>query len=375
MDEYGEGFLGRPLGEVAETLNRLLVDAYLPVHDRLDVEQGLAALLVIRQVREDLLEGEPILWVRRVMTVGEVPHRGTLMTTITFDHAATGYSVAQARCLAHAAALAYKDEHEIQSTAGRWGFDRVKHFRVPHAAPFPLEDTQAYVAAGDQMIIVAFRGTQPEELRDWLSDANALLTPYTAAGGNIHAGFYRALDVVQPTLLQTLEDWHTGQSLWFTGHSLGGALAMLAAARTHFEDPTLLADGVYTYGQPRTCCPQLAAAYDEAFAGRTFRFVNNNDIVAQLPPAPLFGHVDEERYFDADGRLHEKMPPVAGLLDRLGGATADPLAPGTDGIRDHFINAYLARFDAAQQDAASASGRKPKTGRGPASAVTGLLPK
>ncbi|MFI6541571.1 hypothetical protein ACIBHY_54600 [Nonomuraea sp. NPDC050547] len=58
MDEYGEGFCGRPLGEVAETLNRLLVDAYLSAHDRLDVEQGLAALLVIRQLREDLQEGE-----------------------------------------------------------------------------------------------------------------------------------------------------------------------------------------------------------------------------------------------------------------------------------------------------------------------------
>ncbi|MER6507331.1 lipase family protein [Nonomuraea sp. NPDC001636] len=298
------------------------------------------------------------------------------MTAITFDHAATGYTLAQARRLAHAAALAYKDEPEVRATANGWGFDRVRCFRVPHTAPFPLEDTQAYVAASDHMIVVAFRGTQPEELRDWLSDANTLLTPYTAADGNIHAGFYRALDVVHPALLHTLEEWHTPrQSLWFTGHSLGGALAMLAAARTHFEDPTLLADGVYTYGQPRTCCPKLAAAYDQAFGGRTFRFVNNNDIVAQLPPAPLFHHVAEERYFDTHGKLHDRMPPVTGLIDRLAGATADPLAPGTDGIRDHFINAYLARFDAAEQEGTSpVTGRKPKPGRGGAGALTGLLP-
>ncbi|MEV3986780.1 hypothetical protein [Nonomuraea sp. NPDC049758] len=42
-----------------------------------------------------------------------------------------------------------------------------------------------------------------------------------------------------------MKDWHTGQSLWFTGHSLGGALAMLGAARTHFVDPELIADGIY----------------------------------------------------------------------------------------------------------------------------------
>lgn len=163
----------------------------------------------------------------------------------------------------------------------------------------------------------------------------------------IHAGFYRALDVVHPAMLDAMESWRAdGQSLWFTGHSLRGALAMLAAARTYFEDPSLLADGVFTFGQPRTCCPLLAAAYDKAFRGRMFRFVNNNDVVAQLPPPPLFQHVAEERYFDAKGKLREKPSLAAGLADRLKGRTADLLAPAGDGVRDHFINAYLANFDA-----------------------------
>lgn len=269
------------------------------------------------------------------------------MTAISFDHATTGYSLAHARCLAYAADLAYRDEDRVRATANGWGFDRVMSFRVPHTPPFPLQDTQAYIAANDDMIVVAFRGTQPEELRDWLSDANTLLAPYAAGTGMIHSGFYRALEVVHPAMLRTLEEWRdNGQSLWFTGHSLGGALAMLAAARTYFEDPTLLADGVYTFGQPRTCCPQLAAAYDEAFKGRMFRFVNNNDVVPQLPPAPLFQHVAEERYFDAKGRLREKMSLAGGLADRLMGRTTDLLAPGGDGIRDHFIQSYLANFDA-----------------------------
>lgn len=85
----------------------------------------------------------------------------------------------------------------------------------------------------------------------------------------------------------TLAEFRTdGQTVWFTGHSLGGALAMLAGARMYLEEPRLRADGVYTYGQPRTCDRMLATAYNTGFKQRMYRFVNNNDVVPQLPRSP-----------------------------------------------------------------------------------------
>lgn len=120
---------------------------------------------------------------------------------------------------------------------------------------------------------------------------------------------------------------------------------MLAGARMYFEDPKLLANGVYTFGQPRTCDRLLANAYNSAFKSRVFRFVNNNDIVAQVPPEPVYHHVKAMMYFDADGKLHEEMSFASGLKDRLKGLTADMFAPGTDGIRDHSMNRYLENFE------------------------------
>ncbi|MGH7866285.1 MAG: lipase family protein [Candidatus Dormibacteraceae bacterium] len=152
----------------------------------------------------------------------------------------------------------------------------------------------------------------------------------------------RALASIYSEVRDKIEEVRTnGQTLWFTGHSLGGALAMLAGATMYLEDPKLLADGVVTFGQPRTSDRFLANAYDAAFTSRHFRFVNNNDAVAQVPPEPVFHHVSAMMYFDADGKLHDKMPFAGKLKDSFKGYTSDPLAPGTDGIRDHSMDTYL----------------------------------
>lgn len=264
------------------------------------------------------------------------------MTVSAFNQHADGYSLEHAYWLGTAAQIAYADESEIRTEIEAWGFDHLTHFCTKHAMPFPLEDTQAYLAASDHMIIIAFRGTEPSKIRDWLSDVNTPVIRGPGGSGLVHLGFSRALASVYPLIRDKIEDVRTnGQTLWLTGHSLGGALAMLAGARMRFEEPKLLPDGVFTFGQPRTCDRLLAAAYDGAFASRHFRFVNNNDIVTQVPPEPVFHHVNTTMYFDANGALHKKMSLVNKLKDRFTGFTSDPFAPGTDGVRDHSMDTYL----------------------------------
>ncbi|MFE2723008.1 lipase family protein [Kitasatospora sp. NPDC059327] len=262
------------------------------------------------------------------------------------DHSTTRYSLPHAYWMARAAGLAALDPPGIEAQARAWGFDEVRHFESTHRMPFPIEDTQAYVMASDRMIVTGFRGTEVRKIYDWLTDVSTPPVPGPAHQGFIHYGFHQALQSVYPDIRDTLGELRTdGQSVWFTGHSLGGALAMLAGARWYFEEPHLLPDGVYTFGQPRTCERLLAGAHNAAFKNRCYRFVNNNDIVPLLPPEPVFTHVEALRHFDADGRLHEAMPLVAGLKDRAAGVRTDLFAPETDGIRDHHLPNYLAAFE------------------------------
>ncbi|WP_411120287.1 lipase family protein [Streptomyces sp. 058-1L] len=108
-----------------------------------------------------------------------------------------------------------------------------------------------------------------------------------ARNGYAHYGFGEALESIYPEARSSLAEFRDNeQNVWFTGHSLGGALAMLSGARMYLEEPRLAADGVYTYGQPgqpRVCDRLLAATCNKGCKNRMYRFVNDNDIVPQMP--------------------------------------------------------------------------------------------
>ena len=73
---------------------------------------------------------------------------------------------------------------------------------------------------------------------------------------------------------------HDIKQVLFTGHSLGGALAVVAAARSKYVGE------VYTYGQPRVGNRK----YSKQVKSKVYRFVNNNDVVPRVPPPLVFGH-------------------------------------------------------------------------------------
>ncbi len=188
--------------------------------------------------------------------------------------------------LAVASKLAYQNASTIQSTVtGEWGLPDV-HF-------FDADDTQVFVARNDQIVLVAFRGT--ESWGDWITDFNAVTTsrPY----GDVHRGFYQAYEVVQDQIKGCLGSGDLGgRKLWITGHSLGGALAVVAAAE--FQG-TYDLTGLYTYGQPKVGFSSLKDFLNSHYANRFYRFVNDDDIVPQVPP--VYSHAGKLIHFDARG--------------------------------------------------------------------------
>ena len=159
---------------------------------------------------------------------------------------------------------------------------------------FDRPGAQCFVAHRNEGTVVCFRGTEVGEWQDLVADAEFIFSPDRGSddGVRVHRGFLRSLD----TIWSEVADALTGDKVWFTGHSLGAALATLAADRLPGRHP------LYTFGSPRVGDKN----FRRAFRANAYRFVNNNDGVTVVPPESHllpYRHVGDLKYFDEGGRL------------------------------------------------------------------------
>ena len=148
-----------------------------------------------------------------------------------FEYDASAFSLINAWWLAEISTLVYSDTAYIWQRLRQAGFKQVQF--IQHSG------TYCFVAANDRFAIVAFRGSEiwrREEhfdlqrvLADLTTNIDIRLSDW-ADGERVHSGFKAALEDVWTVLQPEIEKLHRQDlKIWLTGHSLGAALATLAA--------------------------------------------------------------------------------------------------------------------------------------------------
>lgn len=175
-------------------------------------------------------------------------------------------SLVEGHALATKAALAYDPDTVIRDACGD---DACFLFTGATTG------ARAFVQRDDEyrMQWIAFRGT--ETLSDVRLDARYTQAPDSVLGIRLHEGFAAGAGELLPPVLGVL---HPGYRTWITGHSLGGAMAVITAL--HLEKLGLRVR-VVTYGQPKVTDAEGA----RKFAGANLlRYVHSRDPVPMLPP-------------------------------------------------------------------------------------------
>lgn len=224
--------------------------------------------------------------------------------------------------------------------------DAVSCLGFEHTEFFDRDGAQAYVFTNRHDCAVVCRGTEASEWNDLKADANAV-TVLAETVGRVHLGFKTEVDDLWPRLEHALKD--NDQTLWFAGHSLGGAMATICAGRCKLAEIPSNPEGLFTFGSPRVGNNR----YINFVKIRHYRWVNNNDIVCRVPPRWMgYRHCGRELYFNAFGRLR-KYTPWRRFRDRLYGFYLSLRKWQIDQLSDHSMDRYLEYIQRAIEDEAA----------------------
>jgi len=307
-----------------------------------------------------------------------------------------------AHVLATCAGYAYSDVGTVAMMMTRMGLENSLCREITRSVDAMFINSTAHLVQSQdgRVVIIALRGTPPLDLISWFLDADTYPEKVAAAANGhgedrpyeVHAGFYRNVRVTRSEIIQALQRALRGESivggatdgtfrhissadagqysgqrapleaLYITGHSLGGAMAVILASMLVMSDmPDYRAiaarlRAVYTFGQPMVGAPEFADAAAQQFQDANVavaRYVFKKDPVPLLPPRSVgdFAHLGQEYRLGREGdwvasESSKPMPWVAGLVNSFVSFGLTKFLPLRDlpfqhKIEDHFPHHYV----------------------------------
>lgn len=170
----------------------------------------------------------------------------------------------------------------------------------------PKFDDTGYIGIDDtnRVIVLAIRGSVSDQ--NWQADYDMIRTKINFCHDcHVHRGFKNSWGEIKDAVMGNMKKAvarHPHYRIIVTGHSLGGAVATLAAAELRrIDDHFLAATELYTFGSPRLANKE-AARWLTGQSHLSWRITNEDDVVPRLPPRFLgYHHVLPEYWIPRNG--------------------------------------------------------------------------
>ncbi|WP_437790744.1 lipase family protein [Sorangium sp. So ce693] len=140
------------------------------------------------------------------------------------------------------------------------------------------------------------------------------------------------------------------EALYITGHGIGGALAVLAAALIEMT-PTLHSirrklQGIYTYGQTNVGDRDFARTFEPRFGSKIFRHVDLDDFVTYLPinlPTKIWSPIELLKFYRPKNFIGRLYWPLGQTLipSEAGWAPLTTLLPMSFKLILKFMTIYI----------------------------------
>ena len=245
-------------------------------------------------------------------------------------------------------------EHREIIQTEEWPYSerRIRSFEMGEFFIVVTQYAVAVVVKIGKVIFISLRGTQ--YLYSWLVNLNVSKSrPFTNEDMDIyfHKGFYhaaaRCMRIISSELLRR---YGSGNTIYVTGHSLGGALAAIIHAIWSIDDASrqqfgykqwrgksLETNACYTFGMPRYGNFSAVESLESPF-----HIYNEADIVPTVPPR-LLGFYDSPVEYCLKSKGGVDSANVKGrsfsqFIFRLAALR---------GIKEHDIELYITRTKAA----------------------------
>ena len=263
--------------------------------------------------------------------------------------------------------VCYADDEKSSpaAKAAELGFKRVEYYESKNA--------EGYRFTSDHDTVIAFRGTELcfNDMGDDVQIFRREIPAKYNVPGKVHSGFLEEAksiwcQVREDILKDNVHDFEV-DSVWFTGHSLGGAIGTVISTFAHADKDVKPVLGVVTFGSPRVGNADFRRFMDEEVVRRGgcshLRWVNHHDMITKLCPSlfGLYAHCGKQMYLDSKGIVRSDWSDAEVEWDRLvSNFTVDRLM--LKGARDHGMGSYLARIrenqDGAKDGVSDSTGRK-----------------